>query len=221
MASVIGTFKRSFCFLTYCNLLVHAWPCHLWQPAPSCGSPTRSHRPQLQRAFNLPPLATHGFPGSSLGRQLCRESQMHLRAGGQLEREPHQLVQPSAAALAGSTLAGQAGCLVPDCRRPQGSSMPGPAQNPGSLETLMWSRLHQYKLSVWPEWSAPGRCPFGEEIDRLELRQRSKVTGWGSGASEPSAVPTDSPRIPSSVWCPRPQTQGHERPFPLSSDLSD
>lgn len=35
-------------------------------------------RPQLQSAFNLHPIATRGFPGSSLRQQLCLESQLHL-----------------------------------------------------------------------------------------------------------------------------------------------
>lgn len=35
------------------------------------------------------------------------------------------------------------GVLVPDRGCPQGSSMPGPAQSPGFLETLLGSRLHQ------------------------------------------------------------------------------
>ena len=67
--------------LTYCTWLVHAWHCHLWDSASSYENPTRARRPQLQSAFNLHPVATHGFPGSSLGQQLCLESQMHLLPG--------------------------------------------------------------------------------------------------------------------------------------------
>lgn len=105
VAAVIGAFRRPFCLLTYCSQWVHHGLATCGA-ASSWGRPTRWHRPRPPSAFRLHPQATHGFPGSSLGWQLCRESQTHLRAGDQRQCEPHQLRQPSAAALVDSTLAG-------------------------------------------------------------------------------------------------------------------
>lgn len=88
VASVIGAFQRPCCLLAYCSQGVHHGLATCGA-AYSWGRPNRWHRPRLQSAFRLHPQATRGFQGRSLRWQLCRESQMHLRAGGQRECGPH------------------------------------------------------------------------------------------------------------------------------------
>lgn len=125
------------------------------------GVPTHSPRPQLQSAFNLHPIATRGFPGSSLWQQLCLESQLHLLGwrSNCLACDLYQLMwYSSRGPFRQRTQAlkqNKQGVLVPaPGQHSLCSHMPDAAPRRGSLQSV--ARLHGRSRVFWSPRASTG-----------------------------------------------------------------